>query len=320
MDYSSYLASRDLLVVWGRLFAASVLLASALLIMSLVFSSLRRYATRIVGVLLLSFVAGFVLLAWYHLQIYNFLPLLNPTNGVVVGRYSVPLWIEGEKLYFWTLFLAVFTLSLNLRLKRPDFLLWLNLLLAGFALVTVFYSNPFVEPLPQFHNEVSDLYFAGQGASLPVQAQLAQQAFMRMKFYYNSAYMWIHPPLLFISYAALTVSFLGFLFMLVRQKETIFDTLSYNYTKFGYLLLTAGILIGYPWAITAWENEPWWWSPKINMSLTMWVLYTAYLHSRIYLYRRGMWNTTAALGLLCFGTLVFTYITTYLVPGVHSYA
>ena len=320
MDYNSYLGSRDLLAVWGRPLAASILFLSLLLIVSLAVVPLRRYGRRIVGALLLALIAGFVLLAWYHFKIYSLLPLLNPNNGDLVGRYSVPLWIEGEKLYFWTLFLALFSFVLNLRLKKPDFLLWLNLLLAGFALVTVFYSNPFVEPLPQFHNEVSDLYFVGQGASLPMQAQLAQQALMRMKFYYNSAYMWIHPPLLFISYAALTVSFLGFLFMLVRQKEMVFDTLSYNYTKFGYLLLTAGILIGYPWAIAAWESEPWWWSPKINMSLTMWVLYTAYLHSRIYLYRRGMWNTTAALGLLCFGTLIFTYITTYLVPGVHSYA
>lgn len=320
MDYSSYLASRDLLAVWGRPLAALILFLSLLLMVSLAAVPLRRYRQRIVGALLLALIAGFVLLAWYHFKIYSFLPLLNPNNGDLMGRYSVPLWIEGEKLYFWTLFLALFSFALNLRLKRPDFLLWLNLLLAGFALVTIFYSNPFVEPLPQFHNEASDLYFAGQGAPLPVQAQLAQEALMRMKFYYNSAYMWIHPPLLFISYAALTVSFLGFLFMLVRQKEMIFDTLSYNYTKFGYLLLTVGILIGYPWAIAAWESEPWWWSPKINMSLTMWVLYSAYLHSRIYLYRRGMWNTTAALGLLCFGTLIFTYIATYLVPGVHSYA
>lgn len=319
MDYGSYLASKDLLAAWGRPLTVSLLFLSALLLASLAIRPLRRHYKRIVAAIFFLLLAGFAFLAWYHLKIYNFIALINPMNGELVGRYRVPLWIEGEKLYFWTLFLALFSFVLNLRFKRPDFLLWLNTLLAGFVLVTAFYSNPFLNPLPQFNSEISDLYFMAQGAPLPLQIQLTQQAFMRMQFYYNSAYMWIHPPLLFISYAALTVSFLAFVFMLIRQREAIFDTVSYNYTKFGYLLLTVGILIGYPWAIAAWKNEPWWWSPKINMSLTMWVLYTAYLHSHIYLYRKGMWNTTALLGILCFSTLIFTYITTYLVPGVHSY-
>jgi cytochrome c biogenesis factor len=56
------------------------------------------------------------------------------------------------------------------------------------------------------------------------------------------------------------------------------------------------------------------------MSIMMWLLYTAYLHARLYLRRRGMWKAVAALAVLSFLILVLTYITTYVVPGAHSYA
>ena len=52
----------------------------------------------------------------------------------------------------------------------------------------------------------------------------------------------------------------------------------------------------------------------------MWMLYTAYLHARLYLRRRGMWKAVAALAVLSFLILVLTYVATYVVPGAHSYA
>lgn len=319
MDYTSYLISRGILESWGRPFSIALIFLSALLLLSLIIGPLRKYNRRIVGITLLVLLAGFSLLIWFHLKIYNFAVLIDPRSGTIIGRYQVPLWIEGEKLYFWAIFLALFTYILNRRLAQPTFLLWLNASLGAFLHLALFNSNPLVNPLPQFHEEISNVYFLSREVPLPMQIQIAQQAFMRLKFYYNSTYMWIHPPLLFISYAALTISFLACIFMLIKKKETIFDMVSYNYAKFGYLLLTIGILIGYPWAIAAWKDEAWWWSPKINMSLTMWVLYTGYLHSRLYLHRKGMWYTTAVLGIICFSALIFTYITTYLVPGIHSY-
>jgi len=52
----------------------------------------------------------------------------------------------------------------------------------------------------------------------------------------------------------------------------------------------------------------------------MWLLYTGVLHARLYLRREGMWKAVAILGVLSFAILVLTYITTYVVPGAHSYA
>jgi len=50
------------------------------------------------------------------------------------------------------------------------------------------------------------------------------------------------------------------------------------------------------------------------------VLYTAYLHARLYLRTRGMWKAVAAIAVISFFILVLTYVATYVVPGAHSYA
>jgi ABC-type transport system involved in cytochrome c biogenesis permease subunit len=80
------------------------------------------------------------------------------------------------------------------------------------------------------------------------------------------------------------------------------------------------MLLGFPWAISAWQGEAWWWSGKVNMSVMMWILYTAYLHGRLYLRRQGMWRWVAVLAVLSFVALVLTYLTTYVIPGAHSVA
>jgi ABC-type transport system involved in cytochrome c biogenesis permease subunit len=125
----------------------------------------------------------------------------------------------------------------------------------------------------------------------------------------------MHPPMLFISYASLVITAAACVFML-RKREKVYDDIAYRYAKIGYILLTTGMLIGYPWAIEAWKDSAWWWDPKISGSIMMWVLYSAYLHARIYSGR--MWSATACLGIICFASLVFTYLLTYIVPGIHS--
>ena len=107
---------------------------------------------------------------------------------------------------------------------------------------------------------------------------------------------------------------------MIATRHSSFETTAYRWARFGYVWLTLGMLLGFPWALAAWQGEAWWWSGKVNMSLMMWLLYTAYLHARLYLRRSGMWRAVAALAVLSFVILVLTYIATYVVPGAHSYA
>jgi ABC-type transport system involved in cytochrome c biogenesis permease subunit len=105
--------------------------------------------------------------------------------------------------------------------------------------------------------------------------------------------------------------------MLFHKKE-FYNAIAYSYAKFGYVLLSIGFLIGYPWAVEAWKGVSWWWDPKISGSLMMWMLYTAYLHAHLHSGKK-LWNLTAILGIICFLSLVFTYLLTYISAGVHAY-
>ena len=95
------------------------------------------------------------------------------------------------------------------------------------------------------------------------------------------------------------------------------DSLSYRTITFGFLLLTVGIISGAVWANEAWGS--WWsWDPKETWALICWLVYAAYLHTRL---SRG-WQgrkpaLVAAVGLV---VIVVCYIGVNLLGiGLHSY-
>ena len=95
------------------------------------------------------------------------------------------------------------------------------------------------------------------------------------------------------------------------------DSLSYRTITVGFLLLTVGIISGAVWANEAWGS--WWsWDPKETWALICWLVYAAYLHTRL---SRG-WQgrkpaLVAALGLV---VIVVCYIGVNLLGiGLHSY-
>ena len=58
------------------------------------------------------------------------------------------------------------------------------------------------------------------------------------------------------------------------------DSLSYRTITVGFLLLTVGIISGAVWANEAWGS--WWsWDPKETWALICWLVYAAYLHTRL---------------------------------------
>ncbi|MBM5808041.1 MAG: c-type cytochrome biogenesis protein CcsB [Cyanobacteria bacterium M_surface_10_m2_179] len=58
------------------------------------------------------------------------------------------------------------------------------------------------------------------------------------------------------------------------------DSLSYRTITVGFLLLSIGIVSGAVWANEAWGS--WWsWDPKETWALICWLVYAAYLHTRL---------------------------------------
>lgn len=315
MDIDGYLIARDFISKIGNILILFSAFLAILTIVSCLINRLNKYSEWLTRYLLLIFSLCFLLILIFHLRIFQTIKITD-ISGKFLSVY-VPPWIEGEKLFLWALITHVIITikKFNSEILKKAFIIANSLFIILVALI----SNPFNPMLQGFHNELGTFVAATSGADQSQAAAAYQQMYGKIKYFYNSAYMWLHPPLIFFSYAVFGISFIACIFMIFKKGESEFDNVSYNYSKIGYLMLTSGILLGYPWAITAWKNEPWWWSPKINMSLMTWVFYSAYLHSRIYLNRKGMWNTTAILGISAFLFLIFTYLSSYVLPGIHSY-
>ncbi len=277
---------------------------------------LAPHRRRALAAMALLLALGEAALVAFHWRLYQVAVVVDPATQSITGRVAVPLWVESEKLFVWALVLAALAAVLKRHAEElhPGLCVGVAILVLGAA----FQGRPFTEPLPGFLGQYTG-YLTAMRAS-PAAAQAAFQGMEGARqFYYNTWYMWVHPPLLFLSYGAFAVSFVA----TVRTwltRYSAYETTAYRWARLGYLPLTFGMLLGFPWAILAWSGESWWWSGKVNMSIMMWLLYTAYLHGRLYLRRKGMWRLVLALSLLSFLVLVLTYVTTYIVPGAHSYA
>ena len=95
------------------------------------------------------------------------------------------------------------------------------------------------------------------------------------------------------------------------------DSLSYRTITVGFLMLTVGIVSGAVWANEAWGSY-WSWDPKETWALICWLVYAAYLHTRL---SRGWQGRRPAL-VAVVGLLVIAvcYIGVNLLGiGLHSY-
>ena len=330
----------------GGSFVMAVLLISAVIITFFALFNLysskplyQRASAIVLAAINFFFLAGFLWISWFHWQIYLKLPLEVPQeliawinqqleminsgssydmglyNAAAPPRYRIPLWIENEKYYFWFMCYGIMALLVHFRLQSHRFRALLHIFLALQVAILYFWTDPFSSPLPQFLGEVETWY--KPGLSMMAKAAYFMRLYPKMVFYYNAEYMWFHPPLLFISYGAITIVFLTSVFMLIKRNLLI-EKVGYGYAKLGFFMLTLGMLLGYPWALKAWGPN-WWWDPKICSSLMMWAVFSTYLHTRLYANKKSMWYFTSLLGIICFLAMIFTFLTSFYFPGEHTF-
>jgi len=102
-----------------------------------------------------------------------------------------------------------------------------------------------------------------------------------------------------------------------EQLALTLDDLAYRSLLLGFGFLTVGIISGAVWANEAWGNY-WSWDPKETWALITWLVYAAYLHTRLQL----GWDTRDSAKLGAFGFIVVwvCYIGVNLMGiGLHSY-
>ena len=121
----------------------------------------------------------------------------------------------------------------------------------------------------------------------------------------------------FLAYGALFVAGLSAILHLVlpdgivshhslgTQERIDFSDFTYQITKFGFLFLTAGLLLGAWWGQTAWSNY-WGWDPKENWALITWLIFAAYLHCR----NIQTWSKQRLSWIVIIGVaaIIFTYL------------
>ncbi len=96
---------------------------------------------------------------------------------------------------------------------------------------------------------------------------------------------------------------------------------TYNMVRFGFPLLTVGLVLGAVWGKLAW-GDYWNWDPKELWSLASWLLFLGYLHFRHVTHARlkrmnSVWIILGCLAIIM--TLLWVNIS-HLFAGMHSYA
>jgi cytochrome c-type biogenesis protein CcmF len=137
--------------------------------------------------------------------------------------------------------------------------------------------------------------------------------------------MIIHPPLLYAGYTGILPSFAFCIAALVtRRRDNVWLTASRRWTLVGWVLLTAGLLLGGRWAhdVLGWGGY-WGWDPSENMPFITWLLCTAFLHSQMIQEKRGMFkNWNVFLMMVTFASMFFgtAFIRSGLLTSVHAFA
>jgi cytochrome c-type biogenesis protein CcsB len=96
----------------------------------------------------------------------------------------------------------------------------------------------------------------------------------------------------------------------------VLDDMNYQALKFGFPLLTLGIITGSVWAEYAWGRY-WGWDPKETWSLITWLIYASLLHARLLKGWQG--RRIAWLALFGFLAVIFTYLGVNYLPSLHAY-
>jgi cytochrome c-type biogenesis protein CcsB len=148
----------------------------------------------------------------------------------------------------------------------------------------------------------------------------------------QSNWLTAHVITCFFGYAAFALAFGLSLMYLIKKsgisktegrffnlipKAEILDELTYQMVVIGFLMLTLGIITGSVWAHSAWGSY-WSWDPKETWSLITWFVYAAMLHARMIRGWKG--KRLAALSIIGFICVLFTYFGVNYLAGLHSYA
>jgi cytochrome c-type biogenesis protein CcmF len=135
----------------------------------------------------------------------------------------------------------------------------------------------------------------------------------------------IHPPLLYVGYVGLSISFSFAIAALIDGKiDAAWARWVRPWTLLAWIFLTAGISMGSYWAYYTLGWGGWWfWDPVENASFMPWLIATALLHSAVVMEKRNALKVwTILLAIVAFSlSLIGTFLVrSGVLTSVHAFA
>lgn len=141
----------------------------------------------------------------------------------------------------------------------------------------------------------------------------------------HNVWITIHPPILFMGFASMTVSFVFSMTGLIKREYHRWIDVALPWTLFATVVLGFGIMLGGFWAYeTLGWGGFWGWDPVENSSLIPWLVSVALVHTMLVQKRtKGLVKTNIILAILAFVLVLYsTFLTRSGVLGdtsVHSF-
>jgi len=177
---------------------------------------------------------------------------------------------------------------------------FLSIITAFFAAMTLFLSNPF-----------------SLSAAVPADGQGLNPLLRHPG-------MIFHPPAMYLGYVGLAVPFALSLAALIVRRAKVWAAAARPWTLAAWLFLGLGLLLGMRWAydVLGWGGY-WGWDPVENAGLMPWLTATALLHALVMQdQKRGFHWWSMILTMLSFLLVLFGTFTTRsgLIQSVHAFA
>lgn len=131
-------------------------------------------------------------------------------------------------------------------------------------------------------------------------------------------WMVVHPPLMFIGYAAMTIPFAAAIVYLITKEEG-WEELSRQWSRFTWLFLGMGIAVGGVWAylVLGWGGF-WAWDPVETASFIPWLTLTGYLHAASLHRKNKSTFAVAAPVLACVSFMLVLYAAIVVRSGIFN--
>ncbi len=212
---------------------------------------------------------------------------------------SLLLWVFILSL--WTLGVTLLSRSLPPAIMRSLYAV-LGAIHAGFLLLLLHTSNPFLRLLPSMPAEGADL-----------NPLLQDPGFV------------MHPPFLYLGYVGFAIPFAFAIAAMLNPKETFaWAKWARPYALLAFSFLTIGISLGSWWAYYELGWGGWWfWDPVENASFMPWLVGAALVHALRVSSLKPLFNSWSLLLALC--AFILSLVGTFLVrsgvlASVHAFA